>query len=346
MYTGWGEPVRGAVSVALITDWCLGEPPTRFHPTVWMGAFLRRARAHAHGLASARRDTSAVLRELAAGSAWVLLGLLLVCAASLVLTGLLAWVLAAAAVRSVGLPGLPRRDAGAPLDPVAALTHGVLLKPALAARSLLDATHAVQQALTMPDEHAGLVEARRQLAWHLVSRPTQDLRADEVAGAALASLAENFSDSIVAPLLAYRVAGLPGAYAYRFVNTADAMLGYRSTELEWFGKPAARLDDLCNLVPARVAGTALLLASVLCKASPRGAWRCLCHDARRTPSPNGGWPMAAMAGALGVVLDKRQTYTLNATGRAPTAHDLITGRRLVRMATLLVVVGIELSYLS
>lgn len=346
MHTFWGGPVRGAVSVALITDWCFGEPPARFHPTVWMGAWLRRARAHAHGMASARRDMTAARRELVAGSAWVLLGLTLVCVASLVLTGMLAWVLGAVAARHVGWWGVSRRDAGAPLDPVAALTQGVLLKPAMAARALLDATRAVQQALTMPDEHAGLVEARRQLAWHLVSRSTQDLRADEVAGAALASLAENFSDSIVAPLLAYRVAGLPGAYAYRFVNTADAMLGYRSTELEWFGKPAARLDDLCNLVPARVAGTALLFASVLCKASPRGAWRCLCHDARRTPSPNGGWPMAAMAGALGVVLDKRQTYTLNAAGRAPTAHDLITGRRLVRVATLLVVVGIELSYLG
>lgn len=338
--------MRGAVSVALIMDWCVGEPPVRFHPTVWMGAWLQRARAHATARARASRPHGRAMQDVVAGGAWVLAGLLLVCLAALAVAWMVTVFLSSRAARVLTWSGLPDRHADLAHHPLSACAHGVLLKPAMAARALLNAAHEVQMALTMPDARAGLAEARRLLAWHLVSRPTQDLRTDEVAGAALASLAENFSDSIVAPLLAYRLAGLPGAYVYRFVNTADAMLGYRSAELEWFGKPAARLDDVCNLIPARVAGFALLLASVLCHASPRGAWRGLRRDARRTPSPNGGWPMSAMAGALGVMLDKREAYTLNATGRAPTALDLARGRRLVLVATVLVAAGIELSYLS
>jgi len=345
----WGGPIRGAVSVALATDWWCGEPPTPFHPTVWMGSWLRRAREHAARRAQASRGAGsrlfgARLGDVAAGSAWVLGGLLLVWVVTLALTCVLGWMIAWSAARATALTATASSLARGSHGPFAAVPHGVMLKPALALRGLLDATRAVQSAL-LADTEAGLVEARKLLAWHLVSRPTQDLRADEVAGAALASLAENFSDSVVAPLLAYRAAGLPGAYGYRFVNTADAVLGYRTPALEWFGKPAARLDDVCNLVPARVAGMALLLASALCNASWRGAWRCLRSDAGSTPSPNGGWPMAAMAGALGVVLDKRQAYTLNAAGRAAAAQDLATGRRLVIVATLLVAVGIELSYL-
>jgi adenosylcobinamide-phosphate synthase len=338
--------VRGAVSVALATDWWFGEPSARWHPTVWMGAFLARARGHAGRGSTGRAYATTVLRDVAVGSAWVVSGVLLVCAVALVCSWIVGSLLTFTLARAVAPFGLPRGAGSTFREPLAALSHGALLKPAMAVRSLLDATHAVQAALAAPEHPGGLEEARRLLAWHLVSRPTENLRADEVAGAALASLAENFCDSIVAPLLAYRVAGLPGAFGYRFVNTADAMLGYRTAELAWFGKPAARLDDMCNLLPARMAAVALLVASVLCNESAAGAWRCMRQDARRTPSPNGGWPMAVMAGALGVVLDKQAVYTLNTAGRAPIGRDLARGRRLVLVATLLVVVSIELSYVD
>lgn len=106
-------------------------------------------------------------------------------------------------------------------------------------------------------ERDDLAEARRLLSWHLVSRPTADLSADEVAAAAIESLAENLSDSLVAPALAYLLGGLPGMAIYRLVNTADAMWGYRNTRYKRLGKAAARLDDALNLLPARL--TAALL---------------------------------------------------------------------------------------
>ena len=166
------------------------------------------------------------------------------------------------------------------------------------------------------------------------------LTPSEVAGAAVESLAENFGDGVVAPLAAYTAFGLGGAYAYRLVNTADAMLGYRTPELEWFGKAAARADDSLNLAPARLAALLVALAAPAGRGSVRGALRAALADAGRTPSPNAGWPMAAMAGALGVRLDKRgdggaPLYALNTAGRAPDVEDLLRARWVVAAAAAL-----------
>ena len=208
--------------------------------------------------------------------------------------------------------------------------QGALLKPLLARRALFSAVQEVGAAL----ERGDLPEARRLLAWHLVSRDTTELSAAEVAGATIESLAENLSDSVVAPLLAYRVGGLPLAAAYRLTNTADAMWGYRVGELEYAGKTAARMDDLLNLAPARLTALCALLA-----AGGRG-WRVWVQDRRNTTSPNAGHPMSAFAGALGVRLDKRDPagtylYVLNHSGRKPSAADVQRALSLARATTVL-----------
>ncbi|MFC3833587.1 MULTISPECIES: adenosylcobinamide-phosphate synthase CbiB [Deinococcus] len=203
--------------------------------------------------------------------------------------------------------------------------QGVLLKPLLARRALFAAVQEVHDALAA----GNLPEARRLLSWHLVSRDTSTLDASGVAGAAIASLAENISDSVVAPLLAARVGGLPLAAAYRFTNTADAMWGYRTPELEWPGKVAAHADDVLNLGPARLTAGCALLA-----AGGRG-WRVWARDRRATPSPNGGHPMSAFAGALGVRVEKRGVYVLNAAGRPPLPADLPRALALARRTLLL-----------
>lgn len=205
------------------------------------------------------------------------------------------------------------------------LMQGVLLKPLLARRALFAAVQEVHDALAA----GNLPEARRLLSWHLVSRDTATLDASGVAGAAIASLAENISDSVVAPLLAARVGGLPLAAAYRFTNTADAMWGYRTPELEWPGKVAAHADDVLNVGPARLTAGCALLA-----AGGRG-WRVWARDRRATPSPNGGHPMSAFAGALGVRVEKRGVYVLNAAGRPPLPADLPRALALARRTLLL-----------
>lgn len=184
----------------------------------------------------------------------------------------------------------------------------LLLKPLLAWRMLRDEVLAVEDALAISLD-AGLQRLSR-----IVSRDTSALTETEVRESAIETLAENLNDSVVAPVFWFVLLGLPGAAVYRFANTADAMWGYRG-RWEWAGKWAARADDVLSWLPARI--TALLLVVV----APRTTWSTLSLEARRTPSPNSGWPMAAMALALQVRLGKPGAYVLNAQGRAPEAAD-------------------------
>lgn len=228
--------------------------------------------------------------------------------------GALAWLLGAALVGFIALwlegqvwlrlqPWLsPARLAAS------AVLIGLLLKPLLAWRMLADEAMAVETAL------GESLDAGRARLSRLVSRDTSALTATEVREAAIETLAENLNDSVIAPLFWFAIAGLPGAAIYRFANTADAMWGYRD-EREWCGKWAARADDVLSWIPARLTG--LLIT--------RPSLRLLC-EARRTPSPNSGWPMAAMALRLGLRLGKPGVYTLNADGRQPAPDDLYAAR--------------------
>jgi adenosylcobinamide-phosphate synthase len=200
----------------------------------------------------------------------------------------------------------------------------------LAQRSLHDHVAAVLAPLRADD----LPAARAAVAM-IVGRDTGALDAKGVAAAALESLAESFNDGVVAPTFWLLVGGLPGLFAYKSVNTADSLIGHREERWRLFGWAAARIDDLMNLVPARLAGGLIALAG-------DGGWRTMARDARRHASPNAGWPEAAMAGALGVQLGGDAVYDGVRTARPtfgdgprPTAADLERGLRLYRRACLL-----------
>ena len=278
-----------AVLLALAVDRLWGEPPARWHPVVWMGHYLG-----AMGRRVAPSFNAPAPRP-----------------AAVFVHGALAWLLGAALVVALAAALV------ALVTPWAwwwqALALGLLLKPLLAWRMLRDEVQAVESALA-----SSLAEGRARLAW-LVSRDVTTLDAAQVRESAIETLAENLNDSVVAPLFWFAVAGLPGAALYRFANTADAMWGYRGErqgrDWTWAGKWAARADDVLSWMPARI--TAVLLAGL-------GAvwrWRQVRAQARLTPSPNSGWPMAAMALALDVHLAKPGVYTLHPAGRSPQAAD-------------------------
>ncbi len=211
--------------------------------------------------------------------------------------------------------------------------EAIAFKQCFALRGLFTHVDAVRRPLAVAD-----LEGGRQAAAQIVSRETSALDAAGVASAAIESLTENASDSVVAPWLWYAVAGLPAAAAYRAVNTLDAMVGYHKNGL--FGMPSARLDDLLNLAPARVTAAALALAS----AKPSVTWRGAIADAGRTPSPNSGWPMAAAASALDLRLEKPGHHILNEAGTAPMAPDIrraewLTARALLVAAGLAFVIA-------
>ena len=293
--------MRGAIGAAVGIDMAFGEPPSSAHPTVAMGRMISAARA--------RRTSTEPRSSLVEGAAAVAVG----AAASAV---------AATLVQTL-LDRSPRR--------IRPALEGAALKPALSIRDLLRAAKSVERAL----EQGRMKRARELLSWHLVSRDTSRLSASGVAAAAIESVAENFNDGLVAPLFWYRAGGLPAAYVFRFVNTADAMIGYRTTDLEWYGKTAARLDDLLAFVPARVSAVLIAAAASMVGESGGRALLRAMLDAEHTSSPNAGWPMAAMAGALGVRLEKVDHYVLNRDAPPPNAADIRRARRIILAAATL-----------
>jgi adenosylcobinamide-phosphate synthase len=180
----------------------------------------------------------------------------------------------------------------------------VLASTLLAQRSLATHVTAVADAL----EARGLQAGREAVAM-IVGRDTKDLDEAGVSRAAIESLAESFCDGVVAPLFWLVVAGLPGAIAYKAINTADSMIGHKTERYLYFGWAAARTDDFLNLPGSRLAALWLVLAASWQPGlSASRAFRTMCRDARKHDSPNAGWPEAAMAGALGVRLMGPRSY--------------------------------------
>jgi len=303
-------PVPRRVSVlllALFFDLAFGDPPNRWHPVAWMGHVIAWGRR--------RAPRSGRWSPFSYG-----------------LAGVVAGIVAAVALGRALAAGMMRLPAGAGL-----LAEAFLLKTTFSLRGLVEAATEVEMALQRHD----LPAARHSLGWHLVSRPTAELSESQVAAATIESLAENASDGVIAPLFFYAAAGLPAVFAYRFINTADAMVGYRDAIHEWLGKAPARLDDLANLIPAPLTALLLLVTSSLVGLDAGQAWRTWRRDAYTTPSPNAGHPMSVMAGALGVELAKSSSthdanlnlYRLGAGLGEARTEDIAPAIRLVQTAT-------------
>ena len=288
-------------SLGALADARFGDPPTRWHPVGLIGRTAGVLRAYAPDEERARRRYG--------------------------IAAALAMPIAAAVAASAVRRTAARKQA---LFGLAA--EAALLSLACSSKTLLLRASEVEAALAAGDLDA----ARELLGRHLVSRDTSALDASEVAAATIESVAENLSDGVIAPWIAYALGGLPLAVAYRAANTLDALWGYRTPEFEALGAGAARLDDLLNLLPARVTALAIIAAARGENLDGSGnsmralrVWR---RDAALTESPNAGHPMAAMAGALGVRLEKRNAYILGAELPAASATDISAAIALARHA--------------
>ncbi|MDM0112531.1 adenosylcobinamide-phosphate synthase CbiB [Variovorax sp. J22R133] len=303
MTVDWAWISIAALWFSLLIDRLVGEPPMRWHPVVWMGGYLAFT-----GRRIAPRAESRLGADFGRFGA-----------------GALAWCAGAVAFGAVAL-ALQEWARQLPAW-AAAIGLGVALKPMLSWRMLRSEVLSVESAL------GESLDAGRSKLSYVVSRDVTQLDESEVRESAIESLAENLNDSVVAPIFWFAVFGLPGAVIYRFANTADAMWGYHGVRSgrvwEWAGKFAARVDDVLSWAPARI--TAMLLALAALR------WpRDLRQHARHTPSPNSGWPMAAMALLLDVRLGKPGFYALNPDGRAPTADDT---RRAMRWGSRVVTIA-------
>ena len=262
-------------AAALVIEAAAGYPQSLYseigHPVTWIGALIDALESRLNSGGALRRRLAGVLTRVVVLAA--------------------AWFPALALLNWLGGSRL-----------------GFLLLAVLAAslpaqRSLYTYVKAVADALD-----ADGLEAGRSAVAMIVGRDPQALDLAGVARAAIESLAENFSDGIVAPLFWTALAGLPGGVAYKAANTADSMIGHRNARYEDFGWAAARFDDLVNLPASRLAAVWFTLAARL-DGRAHAAWKAVRRDSRKHRSPNAGWPEAAMAGALGLKLAGPRVYS-------------------------------------
>lgn len=262
-------------AAAVLCDLIIGDPRLRLHPVVLIGNLIYCGEK---ALLCREHSRRVKIRN----------GMLLV-AAVLAAVYLVAWLYMEAlshfspAVQFIG----------------AALALSFVISP----RSLAEAGREIQRLLEQND----IQQARFKVGW-IVGRDTDNLNSGEITRATVETVAENIVDGIISPLFYYAIGGIPLAFLYRAVNTLDSMVGYRNEKYGDFGMPAARVDDLFNYIPARLAGILIVAAAMILRLDYRSAVRCILRDAHRHPSPNSGISEAGVAGALGIRLGGLNYY--------------------------------------
>jgi len=293
---------------ALLLDALLGEAPNRFHPVAWLGNLI--------SLELKLEPPSGARRQF--------------------FFGMTAVIFTCAVIAVPLYPGLAYLLTLNPI--IYVILSAYLLKITFSLRGLQQAVQEVKLCLRRSDPEGARLKARV-----LVSRDTSDLSHEQLMSAAVESCAENLCDSFIAPLFYYVIFGLPGAVVYRIVNTFDAMIGYHGRR-EYTGKFAARTDDVLNFIPARLSALLIVAASGICRSDAAASWRAMLTQHRRTESPNAGWSMSAMAGSLGVTLEKAGAYCLQGGGRELTLSTVTRSQQIVIAAAAIwagIVAGIE-----
>jgi adenosylcobinamide-phosphate synthase len=285
--------------VALMLDLIFGEPPNAWHPVAWLGKLI----SWEIKLAPRKRK----LRQIAYGAGIVLVALGLITAAIYFLLAQLSGFNILAYI----------------------IFSAIFLKFSFSLRGLGQAVDSVRKLLGKNN----LEQARLSLR-SLVSRDTRKLSQRQVISAAVESAAENICDSFIAPLFYFLIFGVPGALAYRIINTFDTMIGYHG-QWEYLGKFAARLDDVASYVPARLTALIVVVAAPLCRKNASRAWHIMIRDHNRTESPNAGWTMSAVAGALDVQLEKAGHYKLG-DNHHPLSLNTIDASRQIVMVTAII----------
>lgn len=285
--------------LALILDLALGEPPNAWHPVAWLGKLM--------SLEIRLAPQRGKIKQLIFGIAIVIITLAAITAAAYFLLSY---------VKEVNTM-------------LYIVVSAAILKFTFSLRGLRQAAIAVKKLLSTDK----LIEARFSLR-SLVSRGTANLDKSQVVAATVESVAENSCDSFVAPLFYFLLWGVPGAVAYRIINTFDAMIGYRG-DYEHLGKFAARLDDVANFIPARIASLIMVLSAWVCRRNISQAWHIMLRDHSKTPSPNAGWTMSAIAGALEVQLEKTGQYTLGDNHHFLTLNTIDASLHIVTITALI-----------
>lgn len=262
--------------IAFFVDVLIGDPNSRWHPVVLMGKLISTLERWFY------RESDSDGKKFAAGAILVLLTLLIsyeAAAAIMMLSYRIPWEWGPAVV------------------------GGLLLSFTISPKSLAKAGKGIYTLLILGE----LAEARKKVGW-IVGRDTENLTDAEIARATVETIAENTVDGIIAPLFFFVAGGVPLAVLYRAANTMDSMLGYKNDRYLYFGRAAARLDDVLSYIPARITGILFVFAAWILGFDYRNAYRMMLRDAQKHPSPNGGYAEATVAGALHIRLGGVNSY--------------------------------------
>ena len=293
------------IGFAIILDLIFGDPKNRYHPTVWIGNFIG-------SITTCMKNGSQNLEKFGG----IFIVLIPVSISCIVLFGL---------EFSIDLINAEFWSV------VISTIFGIILfKMTIAIRGMELHALAVLDSIQKND----LAQARKNLSM-IVKRNTKNLDKNHILSGTLESLSENIVDGITGPMFYFALFGLPGAFAYRIVNTVDSMVGYKTymfKNLGWFG---ANCDNILNYIPSRLTGLTMVLGAMLLGHDWKNCYAIFKRDGKKTDSPNAGYPMAALAGALGTTFEKIEHYSLGSGNQEITSKKVTDAIALMKVTSLL-----------
>ena len=293
------------VGFALLLDFLIGDPKTKYHPTAWIGKLIAV-------LVPFSRNNSPK-KELFGG-------ILIVFVVVTIVSTLLVALDFGISLLTIDVVSLV----------VSIVVGSILLKTTIAIRGMQKHALSVVDALEKDD----LDSARNHLSM-IVKRNTKDLDKNHISSAVLESVSENTVDGITGPLFYYAIFGLPGAFVYRAINTIDSMIGYKTSlfrNIGWFG---ANCDTILNYIPSRLTGLVMILSALILGYNWKESFYIMKRDGRKLESPNAGFPIAALAGALGTKLEKINYYAVGDGNIEFTKSHIISAIRLMKVSSIL-----------
>jgi len=293
------------IGFALGLDFVFGDPKNRYHPTAWIGSIIAK-------ITPLTKNENPILEKLG--------GIFVIVIPVTVVTSLLL-------VLDLGI-SLITTDW---ITLIASSIVGIiLLKSTIAIRGMERYALAVMTSL----ENENLESARTNLSM-IVKRNTANLDKNHVISGVLESISENTVDGITGPLFYYAIFGLPGAFAYRIINTADSMIGYKSKMFKNIGWFAANSDTILNYIPSRLTGLIMVISAALLQKNWRKSYQIMLRDGKNTESPNAGYPMAALAGALETKFEKLDHYSLGDTNSTLSKEHVLSAISIMKLSSIL-----------
>ena len=293
------------VGFALILDLAFGDPKNRYHPTAWIGGFIAK-------LTPLGQNQNQKLERL--GGIFVV-----TIPVGLIITLLLTLDFGISLLSTDWMTLV-----------VSIVMGGLLLKTTIAIKGLESYAMTVVESLEMDN----LDSARENLSM-IVKRNTSNLDKNHVISGVLESVSENTVDGITGPLFYYAIFGLPGAFVYRIINTADSMIGYKTDIFKNLGWFAATCDTILNYIPSRLTGLVMIISAAILQNNWKESYKVMIRDCKKTASPNAGYPMAALAGALGTKFEKENHYELGSGELILTKEHVRSAISIMKLTSIL-----------